>query len=149
MQPDQFLAGAGGKPIKKRAAQNREAQRAFRLRKALYIQDLEGKAQTLASIEQQVANLSKENKKLKKGFDILKAQVSHYKVRADEILATKEIKSGNRKRSRSSNVSEDAPFALLMTTISSLSDVSSDDEESGNFAELSMNTLAQQVYFSE
>ncbi len=65
--------------MEKRAQQNREAQRAFRRRKALYIQDLEDKARRLAAIEPELQKLQKENRKLKKAFDIMRQQLTYYK----------------------------------------------------------------------
>ena len=110
----------GGPPPKKRAAQNREAQRAFRLRKALYIQDLEAKAQRLSALEQEVEALSRENKKLQKGFEIMKLQVQHYKGQ----MGTLEETSPTSKKRKTKGASGD-----FLSNIETLSDVSSDEED--------------------
>ncbi len=65
--------------MEKRAQQNREAQRAFRRRKALYVQDLEEKARKLSHTEPELNKLQKENRKLKKAFEIMRQQLNYYK----------------------------------------------------------------------
>ncbi|AMD22535.1 HHL235Cp [Eremothecium sinecaudum] len=61
------LIGRSGKPLRntKRAAQNRNAQKAFRQRREKYIKDLETKAKHYDELTQELLELKRENDELK------------------------------------------------------------------------------------
>lgn len=62
------LIGKSGKPLRntKRAAQNRNAQKAFRQRRERYIKDLEVKAKEFDRLDAQLAAVQQENESLKR-----------------------------------------------------------------------------------
>lgn len=74
--PDGELRGKSGKLLRntKRAAQNRNAQRAFRQRREKYIKDLEFKAKDYNRLAAELESYKAENR-------MLKSQLSHYQQR--------------------------------------------------------------------
>ncbi|KAI8601768.1 hypothetical protein EDD21DRAFT_373679 [Dissophora ornata] len=68
-------AAEQGRNTSKRAAQNRAAQRAFRLRKDLYVRELERKAELLQAAESQLIALAARNRELETMFATLQLQM--------------------------------------------------------------------------
>ncbi|KAK3817721.1 MAG: hypothetical protein J3Q66DRAFT_340879 [Benniella sp.] len=64
-----------GRNSSKRAAQNRAAQRAFRLRKDMYVRELERKAELLQQAEGRVMELSARNRELETALAIAQGRV--------------------------------------------------------------------------
>ncbi len=78
----------------RRAEQNRQAQRAFRRRRAVYIRELEEKARTLVAVEPEIGMMRAENMDLKYAFDSLNEEIRRLKeIQGLELDPTQQTES--------------------------------------------------------